>query len=212
MHVNLAITIKISLLEKCINLSIRNFLPAAEFIICLISSLSITPSPFMSNLWKALLASETLPNVIPTDMKDVDDTEVKEDFVTVVCEKDEDEDCTDIVVWENPDEGTITARNSSISISPSPLVSPSLKMASTSVLLSLLPPITAELISCLLIRPSPLMSILLNEAAAPSLPLKTWAILNTTAPAEGHKTPMNSSISISPSPFASPSLKMASTS
>ena len=58
-----------------------------------------------------------------------------------------------------------------MSIYPSPFVSPSLKISSTFVSLSLFPPITAELISRLLIRPSPLISILVNADAAPYLPL-----------------------------------------
>ena len=58
-----------------------------------------------------------------------------------------------------------------MSIYPSPFVSPSLKISSTFVSLSLFPPITAELISRLLIKPSPLISILVNADAAPYLPL-----------------------------------------
>merc|ERR1719208_515036 len=112
----------------------------------------------------------------------------KEVLVTDVWEKELEEE----VDMEKPMDGHMTARNSSISISPSPLTSPNLKMASTSDLLSLLPPSMAELISCLLSKPSPLTSI----------------SLNTTAVAEGHMTAMNSSISIAPSPLASPMLKI----
>merc|ERR1719192_131653 len=110
---------------------------------------------------------------------------------------------------EKPAAGTITARNSSRSISPSPLASPRAKMESTSMGLSFR---KQERISSLLIIPSPLMSIFLNELAASSLPLNCLLILNTTAEAEGHITVMNSCRSISPSPLESPREKMALTS
>merc|ERR1719186_138721 len=136
--------------------------------------------------------------------KDENDMEEDEEL-----EKDETVVTLDIV--ENPAAGTITPRNSSKSISPSLLMSPSWKMAATSVLLSFCPlGRTALLISCLVITPSPSISIFLKAATAPSLPWKVWLTLKTTAAAEGHITPMNSSISIAPSPLASPSLKMAS--
>merc|ERR1719412_1147881 len=75
---------------------------------------------------------------------------------------------------EKPAAGTITARNSSRSISPSPLASPRAKMESTSMGLSFR---KHERISSLLIIPSPLMSIFLNELAASSLPLNCLLIL-----------------------------------
>jgi len=117
-----------------------------------------------------------------------------------------------MVVTEKPAEGTITARNSSRSIAPSLSTSPNWKIASISVLESLTPPMLALAISSLEIAPSPSRSICLKALTAPSLPLKVWLTLKTTAAAEGHITPMNSSISISPSLLESPRAKMATTS
>merc|ERR1719370_1176029 len=109
-------------------------------------------------------------------------------WINVVLDEDEKE-------LEKPAAGTITARNSSRSISPSPLASPRAKKESTSMGLSFR---KQERISSLLIIPSPLMSIFLKELAASSLPLNCLLILNTTAEAEGHITVMNSCRSISP--------------
>ena len=55
-------------------------LPPATDMSCFISSLSITPSPLVSNLLKAVLASDTLPKVIPTEEYEVtDEKEVEEE-------------------------------------------------------------------------------------------------------------------------------------
>ena len=186
-----------------------------------ISSWSITPSALMSNFLKAALASETLPKVIPMEQKEAEETEeVNEEVVVLelekeaeeVCLKDEEEETAMEEVAEKPALGTMTARNSSRSIAPSLLVSPSLKMASTSVLPSLTPAMLALAISCFVISPSPSRSMALKALMAPSLPLKVWLTLKTTAVAEGHITPMNSSISISPSLLVSPRAKTALTS
>merc|ERR1719447_494985 len=127
---------------------------------------------------------------------EVEDTdEEKEDDDVLVQEKDDEEVCLNedeeemVVMEEKPAEGTITARNSSRSMAPSLSTSPSLEMA-----------------------PSPSRSICLKALTAPSLPLKVWLTLKTTAAADGHITPMNSSRSISPSPLESPRAKIATTS
>ena len=74
----------------------------------------------------------------------------------------------------NPAEGDITARNSSISISPSPLASPRAKMESISIGVIFEPlGSTAAFSSFLLKTPSPSASIFLKAAAAPSLPLNS---------------------------------------
>ena len=63
-----------------------------------ISSKSTTPSPLISNLWKAALASDTLPKVIPTEQKEAEDTDdEKEDEEVLVQENDEEEVCLNIL-------------------------------------------------------------------------------------------------------------------
>merc|ERR1719209_1118667 len=102
--------------------------------------------------------------------------------------------------------GHIRPMNSSKSISPSPLTSPRMKMASTSWLLNL--PHLA--ISERLILPSLSTSILRKAFLTSLMLLNCEEILAMTVSAEGHITPMNSSRSIAPSSLTSPRAKMDS--
>ena len=103
-------------------------------------------------------------------------------------------------------EGHITPMNSSKSRAPSSFTSPSAKMASICSELNLW---LQDPISCLVIEPSPSMSRSLNAALTSSMLLKVELSLDTTSVAEGYIRPMNSPMSISPSPLTSPSSKIA---
>ena len=103
--------------------------------------------------------------------------------------------------------GHIRLTNSSRSMSPSWLMSPTMKIASVSCALNLPHPA----ISCLLSMPSWSLSIARKAFLTSDMFLYLPISLETTVRAEGHMTAMNSSRSMAPSSLMSPRAKMAST-